>query len=152
MSWIGDIFKGAAGGIIKEGGELAKHFITTDKDRHEFEVQLEQVVTERIKSANAMANTEMDRKAAIIQAEMAQSDAFTKRARPAVVYWGMLLITAQIAGQFFGINVILPEEFWYSWSGLVGTWIMGRSYEKGGGSSKASELVTGKKGIRELLQ
>jgi len=149
MSWISNIFGGTAGHIIKNVGELADRFITTDQEKKRFEVDLQKIITDRMSKAQALAKEELNRKAVIIQAEMAQSDAFTKRCRPSVVYWGMALITLQIGGQFVGVDVVLPEEFWYAWTGLVGTWMVGRSFEKAGGTS--AKMITGKRSVRDML-
>lgn len=85
----------------------------------------------------------------IIISEMSQQDAFTKQARPMIVYAGLLFI--------FLIHVVfpmityatkevlpalaLPQEFWWAWSGVCGVWIIGRSYEKVQG---VANLITGK--------
>jgi hypothetical protein len=90
----------------------------------------------------------------IIVAEMNQQDNFTKRARPTIIYCGLIFI--------FMVNVVfpiitwvakeqiptlaLPDEFWWSWSGVAGLWILGRSYEKGSGkASVISGIITGNK-------
>lgn len=91
----------------------------------------------------------------ILLAELAQGDNFTKRARPTVVYAGVLFI--------FVLHVLLPllvfvtkgtmpakdslpllpEEFWLAWSGVVSIWVLGRSYEKVNAPTKLSEAITG---------
>jgi len=106
-------------------------------------------------------------KAAIITAEMNQGDNFTKRARPMVVYAGLVMITINyvifpLIGRFtlmYGSvdeaiavgNIIaplsLPGEFWAAWGGIVSTWVLGRSYEKHGNQGnlgKLASLITGK--------
>lgn len=68
---------------------------------------------------------------------------YTKRARPTVVYAGLVFIglihvllpavawtlaSAGCAVQPF--NLTLPSEFWWAWSGVCGVYAIGRSWEK----------------------
>jgi hypothetical protein len=113
-----------------------------------------------------------DAKSRIIVAELSQGDNYTKRARPTVVYGGLLMIAinyvlfpflARLAAAsylFSGaagqvpqslINLLspldLPGEFWAAWGGVVGTWVLGRSLEKRGATGnlgKIAGLITGK--------
>jgi len=100
-------------------------------------------------------------KAQIIAAEMAQGDNYTKRARPTVVYGGLLMIAlnyvifpilAKIAaisnGMPEGIDTVfepvnLPTEFWWAWGGVVSAWVFGRSMEKKGNVGQLTSLITG---------
>jgi hypothetical protein len=93
----------------------------------------------------------------IIMSELAQGDAFTKRARPAIVWLGLLFIALNHvvipAGAWFYLAVSgkpisppalqLPEEFWWSWTGLCSTWIIGRSAEKRGSLAGTMGKVVG---------
>lgn len=89
-------------------------------------------------------------KASIIRAELQQDDKYTKRARPTVVYGGLVMIAVnyvlfpfigRLVAFYHGFSVYaqvepiiaplqLPTEFWVSWGGIVGTWVIGRSAEK----------------------
>lgn len=89
----------------------------------------------------------------IITSEMNQGDNYTKRARPTLVYAGLLFI--------FLVHVVfpmvawwkstvlpalsLPEEFWWAWSGVVGIWSLGRSFERTGKQGKVIDAITGGK-------
>jgi len=107
-------------------------------------------------------------KAQIISAEMQQQDNYTKRARPTVVYGGLVMIAINyvifpLIGRFLalykGADVVylklveplqLPTEFWVAWGGVVGTWILGRSAEKIKGTTDTNvgrlvSLITGNK-------
>ena len=90
----------------------------------------------------------------IIVAEMAQTDPYTKRARPTIVYAGLAFIL--VVHVIFPIaaytlkadlpTLALPDAFWYTWGGVCGVWIFGRSYEKVNGvSNLTSGLITGSK-------
>jgi hypothetical protein len=95
----------------------------------------------------------------IMVAEMNQSDNFTKRARPSIVYFGLAAIglnhvilpwvawfMVEILGKTSKLPVIgLPEEFWYTWGGVCSIWIWGRSKEKMGTRDKMISMITGGK-------
>ncbi len=82
-------------------------------------------------------NTVIEAQRSIIVAEMGQGDAWTKRARPSIVYAGLLFIFA-VHVAFPIITYItkhqlpqlaLPSEFWWAWTGCCGIWMVGRTLE-----------------------
>ncbi len=90
----------------------------------------------------------------IIVAEMQQGDAFTKRARPMIVYSGLFFIfLVHVALPFIAFfshrempSLVLPEQFWWAWGGVCSIWVIGRSAEKakvGGQIGKIAGLITG---------
>jgi hypothetical protein len=159
MSWLSSIFSGGASGIIDGVGGLVDRFVTTSDEKNEFKLEVEKLVTARMAMANEQANIEMDAKSKILQAELNQSDNFTKRARPTVVYMGLVFIGLNyciipLIQQFAGLTVApfeLPSEFWYGWSGIVATWSVGRSMEKRGVKNNAVTAITGTQSVRSLL-
>ena len=88
----------------------------------------------------------------IIVAELQQSDNFTKRARPSVVYVGLLFIflvhVVFPVISWFSKEVLpplsLPTDFWWAWGSVVSIWAIGRSAEKYGISNKLVNTITGK--------
>ena len=84
---------------------------------------------------------------------MQQGDSYTKRARPTIVYAGLAAIflvhvIAPILSAFLSNTVpsiTLPEEFWYTWGGICGVWMVGRSAERIGLKSRIVDIVTGNK-------
>lgn len=88
----------------------------------------------------------------IIVAELQQSDNFTKRARPSVVYVGLLFIflihVVFPIISWFSKEVLpplsLPADFWWAWGSVVSIWAIGRSAEKYGISNKLVNTITGK--------
>lgn len=104
------------------------------------------------KALEERENKMIDAQRAIIVSEMEQGDAFTKRARPTVVYAGLLFIflvhVVMPFAEAFGAqglprNLSLPSEFWWAWSGVCGIWIFGRSMEKRGSKDKIIKAITG---------
>jgi len=96
----------------------------------------------------------------VMVAEMAQGDAYTKRARPTIVYMGLAFIglvhvVFPIAA-WYALEVLdkaatmpdisLPGEFWAAWGGVCSVWVVGRTLEKrgaGGLAGKAASIITG---------
>ncbi len=94
----------------------------------------------------------------IITAELNQSDNYTKRARPTLVYaglvfialihvilpiiaWGALMISGEPLDNMPSIK--LPPEFWWAWGGVCSTWIIGRTAEKRGAKNNVVSMITG---------
>lgn len=98
-------------------------------------------------------NTVIEAQKSIIVSEMQQADIFTKRARPTLVYAGLLFIfmvhvafpiLAYLSNETLPA-LSLPEEFWWAWSGVCGVWVLGRSAEKRGVANKLVGMITGNK-------
>lgn len=102
----------------------------------------------------------LDAQKAIVTAEMQQSDNYTKRARPTIVYFGLVaiglvhvvlpvlawLVLSATGKPLTNMPTIaLPGEFWATWGGVCGVWILGRSAEKSGAAGKVVDLITGSK-------
>jgi len=96
---------------------------------------------------------EVTAKSSIIVAEMQQGDLYTKRARPTVVYAGLAVLfvnhvvlpwVAHFAGMTIP-EIEIPTAFWAGWSGIVTTWVIGRSAERRGANNKVIEMITGSK-------
>ena len=118
----------------------------TDTEKTQAQLQLQELLEKR-------ENTVVAAHKEIIVAEMNQGDAFTKRARPCLVYAGLVFI--------FLVHVVfpmiawftneslpaltLPEEFWWAWCGVCGIWVIGRSAEKKGARNKSINMITGAK-------
>ncbi|MBF0549733.1 MAG: hypothetical protein HQK60_04285 [Deltaproteobacteria bacterium] len=142
----------AVGGIAK--GIIA-HFLPptmTDEEKVAAENQITAVIA-------AQVNTIVGAQQAVMVAELQQSDIYTKRARPTVVYAGTaIFIWNGIVGPLiawiasvYGSQIImppvlnLPNEFWLAWGGVVGTYSIGRSLEKTGSTNKVVQAITGGK-------
>jgi hypothetical protein len=103
---------------------------------------------------SALKSQQAETKRDIIQAELQQGDNFTKRARPMVVYAGLVFIFVNyvvlppifaLAGKPLGPSGVfdLPSNFWTAWGGIVATWSIGRSFEKVGVSNRMVRMITG---------
>ncbi|GAG93880.1 unnamed protein product, partial [marine sediment metagenome] len=129
-----------------------------DAERADAILKISQMIDER---DNTLINAQRD----IIVAELEQGDKFTKRARPTIVYTGLAVMIFNYAlipfisrcvewyviaqgGDitiFASLTMInMPDAFWYSWSGVVGVYAVGRTAEKRGARGKLISWITGK--------
>jgi hypothetical protein len=118
----------------------------SDSEKAEAQVKLQGILQER-------ENALIEAQKSIMVSEMSQGDAYTKRARPTIVYAGLAFIfavhvvfpiVAYISGKPLP-QLSLPQEFWWAWTGVCGIWIMGRSMEKNGTTNKLMSIITGNK-------
>jgi len=165
---ISSIISAITGGALSEIGKAVRSFITTDKDRMEFQLQIEKILGEKAKELEDSIQKEMEAKERILVAELTQGDTYTKRARPTIIYAGLAFIALvhviyptliklifffrsetltpdQIESLESLLELSLPSEFWWAWMGVAGTWVIGRSLERRGVTSKAISLITGRK-------
>jgi len=118
----------------------------TDEEKATAQIELQRMLQER-------ETTLIEAQKSIIVSEMSQGDAFTKRARPMIVYCGLLfiflvhvifpIVTYLTKESLPALN--LPTEFWWAWTGVCGVWVIGRSMEKNGASNKIVNMITGGK-------
>lgn len=153
MSIIKEIISSSLGTTISEIGNTIKKFVTTDKDRMEMQIQLEAILQKRDSEVESTVRKELEAKERVLVAELTQGDSYTKRARPTVVYFGLIVIlynycvipTIQMFRALEISPFDLPTEFWIAWGGIVATWAIGRSAEKRGKRDKITSFITGSK-------
>ncbi len=142
------------------GGLLDRFFPKklNEAEKLSMQAQLSQAIDQRDVERDAQ-------KRDVIVAELKQDDKYTKRARPTVVYMGLMFIglihvvfpmVFYLAGLFKTTmptlpDLVLPQEFWWAWSGICSVWVMGRSAEKAtaakGATGKILSMITGSKGV-----
>lgn len=155
----------AGGGIIEQAGKIADRFQLSEADKKQLQLEMEALLQQRDAQLQDGSRADMDSRQKIIAAQL-QDDSYTSRARPSVVYAGLAFIfinyvlipgvqyltghataKCQQNGQTAicavegGVN--LPQEFWWAWAGVVGTWSIGRSFEKVGVSNRLTRTITG---------
>lgn len=141
-----------AGGAAKVIDELK----TDDVEKMEAHAKLEAVFQAGEAAMLAHASTIAEMQRDVTVAELQHGDAYTKRARPTLVYAGLVLLAINHMilpwfAHFRGIvvpSIDFPPEFWVGWSGVVGAWAIGRSVErvKNGNGKKpgrVTSLITG---------
>lgn len=159
MSWFTDLFSGGASSIVSSVGDVVDRFVQTDDEKAKLKLALEQELTKKFQAVEESARTSLQARERILVAELQQGDTYTKRARPTVVYFGLVMI----ALNYFVVPLItqlalgkaepfpLPGEFWAAWGGIVGTWAIGRSFEKRGVNNQITRAVTGEPKRSSLL-
>ena len=118
----------------------------TGAEKAQAQLQMQEILEKR-------ETTLIDAQKSIIVSEMQQADNFTKRARPSLVYSGLLFIflvhVAFPIAAFFTSkpmpSLTLPTEFWWAWGGVCSVWVVGRSAEKKGATGSVISLLTGNK-------
>ena len=123
--------------LIKVGMDLIDKSGLTKQEKLEFKVKFEEMALEQEKEIQKTIREKNKAAADIIVAEVQQDDKYTKRARPTVIYVGLVIIIwayvmVPLLNQLWSlhINNCIPEFFWWSWSCVVGVYAGGRSFEK----------------------
>lgn len=143
-----DILGKLTGRFIERGAEIADEFTLSNEEREEFRQRDEARAAELSTAIMEAAASRFEQVKAIIAAEMSQGDSYTKRARPSIVYAGLLLHLVKAIGAAFGLEVTIDPNFTYVWGAVCGVWIVGRSVEKvqsNGLLGQLANAVTGSK-------
>ncbi len=150
-----DLLGGVFGKVLEQGAAIADEFTLSKEEREEFRqkdaermLKLQQAVEETVQARYAAV-------ASTIRAEMEHGDSFTKRARPSLVYTGLAMFVGQMIGSGFGVTFTIPEQFIFTWGGVCGVWVLGRSVERvktknNGIIGKVADAVTGNSSVPEL--
>ncbi|MDM7859465.1 3TM-type holin [Alteromonas sp. ASW11-36] len=159
MSWFTDLFSGSAGTIIEKVGNTIDQFHLSGEEKQQFKIELQRLMAARDSEIEQTMRKNLEARERILVAELQQGDTYTKRARPTVVYFGLVMI----ALNYFVVPLIsqitsgtpdpfpLPGEFWAAWGGIVATWAIGRSFEKRGVQNQMTRAVTGERQRSSLL-
>ena len=151
MGLLAKLFgKGAKETVESIGGMWSK-ISEGHLGKKEFNLAVEQMVHARDMANIAEATAEISAKEKILVAEMQSGDNYTRRARPTVVYFGLVAIFLNHILfpwiRAFGggdlPDIELPTEFWVAWGGVVSVWFVGRSFERRGVKNKLTSAVTG---------
>jgi len=139
------------GSVANAAKAIANKFLPdkmSEADKAQAQLGIQGLLTER---DNTVDKSRRD----IIVAELNQGDNYTKRARPTIVYGGLVFIglvhvVFPMLKAFFQIDtpeISLPSEFWWTWGGVTGAYSLGRSAEKRGVKNKLVGAITGMGGI-----
>ncbi len=127
MSIITSIFGEGVGKIFDGIKGIIGQFKLSPEEKAKLESDLAHLEFESQKLMETSFQTEINAKKDIIVAELQYGDKFTKRMRPMIGYFGMLVIfynyclipTIQWAKTNAPAPFDLPTEFWVAWGGIV---------------------------------
>lgn len=147
MSFITSILGGSVEKVIGAVGSIIDSVVTTDEERSEAKYKIALLMRAEKQETEKTFRRELEAKERILVAELQQGDAYTKRARPSIIYCGLAIAmgsaVAALSGSQVDVNALVPSEFWYAWGGISSTWVVGRTMEKRGKSNGFSRVVTG---------
>lgn len=92
MSWFSQLFAGGVGDVIEKVGNTIDEFHLSGEEKQKFKLELQQLLMKRESEIEQTIRKNLEAKERIIVAELQQGDSYTKRARPTVVYFGLILI------------------------------------------------------------
>ncbi len=158
MGWVTEILSGSVGTLVGQVGGIVDKFHLSGEEKQRFKLELEALLQKRDSEIEETIRAEIQAKERVLVAELTQGDSYTKRARPTVVYAGLVFIFLNYCiipaiQSLAGVTVKpfeLPIEFWVGWSGIVTTWVIGRSVEKRGARGRMTSVITGS-GTSRLL-
>jgi hypothetical protein len=149
---LAKLFSGGIVDIAQGVGNVVDQFVHTDEEKAKAKLALEQVITERMQTLEESARTTVEARMEVTVAEINSGDQYVRRTRPMLARWGLYIIVfnycvVPLAQQLAGYTVAafeMPMYFWAAWGGIVGTWQIGRSFERVSGTSTGlSRLLTG---------
>jgi hypothetical protein len=152
MDLFKKIFSKGVTDVVNSVGDIVDRFTLSKQEKEEFKLEMQSRLLKMETELENTYRTEIESRKEIIKAELAQGDLYTKRARPTIIYAGMVFIflvyvlvpvLAYITGSERMPNFGLPEEFWWAWGTVVGVYGVGRTAEKMGVTNKFTNLMTG---------
>jgi Protein of unknown function (DUF3154). len=153
MGLLSNILGSGLKEIVSTVSGVVDEFTLSPEEKARLNQEMQRLVLEQFQAVEASVQARFAMVKEIIAAEMSQGDNFTKRARPTVVYVGLVLFAVQVLAQLFpGVpHIEVPVDFTIAWASIVGVWSVGRSYEKGSGKTNViSRLATGSDDSEEL--
>jgi len=144
MSWLKKIFTGGVGEAVEKIGGVVERVSSGHLGKKELKLELEKILHEQSMAQLDMVTAEIGAKERVMVAELQQGDAFTKRARPSIVYAGLF---GAFVDAIEYIDFSFPTDFWYVWGSVCGVYAIGRSVEKvkkNGTVGKVAGLIAGK--------
>jgi len=149
MSIISTILSGGVGELIKGIGSVVDNLHTSKEEKNAAKLALEELARKSESDLELTLRAELGAKERILVAELQQGDAYTKRARPTIVYTGLAIAVFNAVVPLFGVSetVNAPVEFWYGWAAVVSIYSIGRTREKSGARDKVTTSITGRTSI-----
>jgi hypothetical protein len=176
ISKISEFISGAGTNLIDSVSGAVDKFVTTaeekeklkqellriqgeqQKNQRNFILRMEELTQQREKEIEVTIRQELNAKKEVLLAELKQDDRYTKRARPTVVYVGLIFILLELLGlrhiimHYLNIDseIIANSDqifkmFLGVWGSVLGVYSIGRSVEKRGTRNAWTSFITGNK-------
>jgi hypothetical protein len=163
MSIFSKLFSGGISDVVDSVSGVIDKFTLSKEEKEEIKLEMQSKLMQVEKEMEETYRTELETRSDIIKSELAQGDAYTKRARPTIIYAGLLFIfivhvLVPVIAYIAGTNpsnmpdINLPNEFWWAWGTVVGVYGAGRSAEKLGVVNKFTQAATGSGAFRATKQ
>lgn len=152
MGLIGGIIGSTIGKVLGEVRGVFDDLHHSGEEKDETMLKVEEIITTRLTEAEVTLRTEISAKSAIMIAEMNQEDNYTKRARPTIVYAGLVMFFLDFAVRILAYFLYpdLPQPsgfmevaFTAAWASVTGVYSIGRTAEKRGVNNRAISAITG---------
>ncbi len=154
MSIFSKLFSGGISDIVDSVGGVLDKFTLSKQEKEEIKLEMQGRMMQLENEIEKTYRTELETRSDIIKSELAQGDMYTKRARPTIIYMGLLFIfivhvLVPVIAYASGTpkvnmpDITLPQEFWWAWGVVVGVYGAGRSAEKLGVVNKFTQAATG---------
>lgn len=154
MSIFSKLFSGGISELVDSVSGVIDNFTLSKEEKQEFKLEMQNKLVQLEMEAEESYRAELQARSEIIKAEMAQGDLYTKRARPTIVYIGLVFIfivhvLIPVIAYFSNGNLnelsklTLPDEFWWAWGTVVSVYGVGRTAEKMGVRNKLTNIATG---------
>ena len=152
MNLLRSILDIAGGSLMGEIGKAVDEFTLSADEKQALTRRLQEIASANLAQTEETLRTEISARERVMVAELQHGDTYTQRARPTIVYGGLVMIAINyvlypIIGDLLGTRpapLELPLEFWAAWGSVPGIYALGRSAEKRGASNALTELATGR--------
>lgn len=162
MPIFGKLLGGGITEIVDSVSNVVDKFTLSKEEKQAFKLEMQSQLMQVEQELEATYRTEIESRSEIIKAEMAQGDSYTKRARPTIIYVGLIFIfivyvLVPVIAYISGASpkampkFDLPTEFWWAWGTVVSVYGAGRSAEKMGIVNSVTNLATGS-GLNKAVQ
>lgn len=149
------LISGGLGTFAEKAAGIADRFIHSKDEQAEFTLEMEKLAQAQGSELEQTMRAELGVKERVMVAELTSGDNYTKRARPTLVYFGMVVIFLNYVlfpklSIFFPDHaallapIDLPAEFWLAWGGVTGVWSIGRTMERRGAKNNLVNIISGK--------
>lgn len=151
MNILNNLLGGGLKDVLSGAEGIIDKFKLSPTEKNQFKLEMEALLQRQEANLEETYRQEVNAKMEILKTELTQGDNYTKRARPSVIYAGLIFIffiyvVVPTIAFFTGKqspSLTLPEDFWWAWGSIVSVYGIGRSVEKSGSRNQITNVLTG---------